>query len=198
VAFPPPALPPDWPLVPPTVPPSECMPPHSTWSAGPTDPGGEEIGYTPPSGEPNDDGIIFPASPGQVVLKSQWHGIASTLNPNNIQAYNDLIFTTISDAVIAFDRSAGVPVPLTPFTVIPGVNWVDLWNAVQQAILKSVMQGEGLWYELVLRPLTNGPFANAYVIQTVPLLIPQTINLSAPSTGFLRIGRREDAPIRSP
>ena len=41
--------------------------------------------------------------------------------------------------------------------------------------------GAGLWYELTLKPLTNGPFAAAYSLQTTTLKLPKTIDLAAPS-----------------
>jgi hypothetical protein len=182
-----PPNPPNWYMIPPTVPPAGYSTGASQWAPGPYDLGGEEIGYTPPSGNPNDDGLIFGTFglPWGAVLRSQWHGTSSALNQNNITAYNDLIHTTISDAITQFNQSDDGPSPLPPLSVIPGVTSADLYNVVQQAILKAVMQGEGLWYELVLRPLTNGPFANAYVIDTTTLLIPKTVDLSAVSVGAL-------------
>jgi hypothetical protein len=194
VAFPGPILP-DSPTLPSTLPPVGCPPLASVWSAIPTDPAGNEIGYTPPAAEPNDDGVTFPAQPSDVILSQAWHGMASTTNPINIARYNLEIEQAIHDAIAQAKATTSFTID-TPDTsvsssiTIPPNPIYDIWVAAEQAVLTKLLQGTGLWYELVLKPLTNGPFSNYYVVQTTDLLIPQTINLQAPSSGMLLLAPR--------
>jgi hypothetical protein len=188
VAFAPPPLPPQWPILPPTLPPATCPPLNSPWSAGPSDPTGNEIGYAPPQSDPNDDGLNFPVAPSDVILSQAWHGLPSTINPTNIAIYNLQLTQVIHDAVAqakatvsGTDPGTGVSVSITN----PPSPIYDITIAVEIAVLQKFMQGEGLWYELVLKPLTNGPFSNSYVVETTDLIVPQTVDLSAPSTGGL-------------
>ena len=184
VDFPPPNNPPNWPHVPPTLPPDTCPPLASTWASGPPDTGGNEMSYTPPVSEPNDDGIRFPIHSSDVILKQEWHGLASTINPINLQIYNLQLEQIIHNAIaqanatkeVNFSAVGGVAsgtinVEITPF--------YDIQVAVQLAVFRSMLQGTNLWYELVLKPLNAGPFANYYVIETTPLSIVQGIDLGA-------------------
>ena len=177
-----PPTPPNWPTLPPTLPPVGCPPLDSTWAAGPVDPGGNQISYTPPAGEPNDDGITFPASPNSLMLRNQWHGVPSTLNPLNITLFNLQIEQAIRDAILSTqDRTEPAPGTSVVELVYPDVFTIQ--NKVEQQIVTQMLQGNSLWYELVLKPLTNGPFASYYVVSTTDLVIPKTIDLSAPATG---------------
>lgn len=175
-----------WPTLPPTIPPETCPPLNSVWSAGPSDIAGNTLAYTPPVSDPNDDGITFPASPADLILQEKWHGVASTLNSTNLAIYNLQLDQTIHDAIAQAKAAANpnqtIGTPGISKLQIPAINWFDYNIAVQTAVLKDTLQGEGLWFELVLKPLTNGPFSNYYVVNTAPLLIPQGVNLSAPST----------------
>jgi hypothetical protein len=189
VTFPPPPPPPNLPHTPPTLPPAGCPPLASYWSAGPTDPGGNEIAYTPPVSQVNDDGISFPASPGDLILQQAWHGVPSTINPLNIQLFNLELEQIVHDAIAQTKPTKQLPLPPgpigTPVNTITVPNWYDINISVQKAVIQSLMQGQNLWYELVLKPLHNGPFAGYYVVGTQPMSVLQTINLSAPSTGGL-------------
>jgi hypothetical protein len=177
-----PITPPNWPVLPPTLPPVTCPPLNSTWAAGPTDVG-NEIFFTPPVGDPNDDGIIFPPSPSDLILRQAWHGIASTLNPINLAIYNLQLQQIVHNAIASAKPTKQLPLPRSPIGVsvntITVPNAYDIQVAVQLAVLKNMLQGTGLWFELVLKPLTNGPFINYYVVDSSPLPILQTIDLSA-------------------
>jgi hypothetical protein len=154
---------------------------------GPTDPGGEEIGYTPPAETTVDDGLVFPLTAANGIRRNQWHGIASTLNPANIAAYNSIIATAVIDAINQAKATVFINVPsleggtITSGSItVPVSNAADIQNAVDQAVDKALAQGTSLWYELVLNPVTNGPFGGAYVVPTSKLRIPQNIDLEAP------------------
>jgi hypothetical protein len=146
------------------------------------------MGYAPPVEQVTDDGLTFPASPNDLILISAWHGTASTLDSLNVDAYNEIINTTVKQAVAAAHSTYSGPVSAIGGTAsesisVPQTDWGAIANAVEQAVIKQLQQGHGLWYELVMKPLTNGPFGAAYVVTTTDLQIPKTIDLSAPSTG---------------
>ena len=172
--------------LPPTLPPPGTPTGRSYWQPGPVDPGGAEMGYSPPLAQGIDDGLTFPASPSDLLLKQEWHGIASTQDPNVLNAYNSEINTAIIDAINAVKRIHYFNVPnisgsggsvVTGSLTVPASNFADIQNAVNQAVDKALEQGTRLWYELVLKPVTNGPFAAAYQVQTSQLQIPQGIAL---------------------
>jgi len=159
---------------------------NSYWSEGPLEPLGNEMSYTPPVTIPNDDGIVFGAGKGGLVLNSQWHGIASTMNPNNIAIYNLQLDAIIRNTLAAAKANQTIPLGGTNGQATLSITVIDpqqVTNAAQIAVHKALMQGEGLWYELVLRPLNNGPFTNYYVVETSDLIVPQSIDLSAPPQG---------------
>ncbi len=173
-----------WPTVPPTLPPETCPPLNSVWSSGPTEPSADQIGYTPPVSNPNDDGLTFPVSFSDVRLKQEWHGVASTINPVNLTIYQRQLDQIVHDAVASANSSKQMNFPSVGGTATGTINvpvspFYDIQVAVEMAVLKEMLQGTGLWFELVLKPLTNGPFANYYVVDTTPLQIPMGINLSA-------------------
>jgi hypothetical protein len=180
VGFAPLPVPPAWPHEPPTVLPLGCT--NSLWTPGPEDLQGNTVGYTPPVGYPNDDGITFPAFGAALILQNQWHGVASTMNPANIKSYQLQLDQVVHDAVAQANTTKTVSVGAGGIetTTVPIVPTYDIQVAVQQAVLKNELFGTGLWYELVLKPLNNGPFANSYVVSTVPLQLPKTIDLAAP------------------
>ena len=197
VSFENPPTPPNWPTLPPTLPPETCPPLSSYWSLGPTDEAGDEMSYTPPTYAPNDDGVSFPVG-SDAILANQWHGTPTTLNPDNVVLYNLEIQQAIEDAILNEQASRPMRIPGSGLTVTAGGSPIaqiyDLQVAAETAVIQAIMQGEGLWYELVLKPVTNGPFSSYYVINTSDLLVPQTIDLSAPSSGLTRGGLLSHAP----
>jgi hypothetical protein len=189
IAFLPPQTPPNWPTLPPTLPPSGSPTGSSYWIAGPTEAAGEQIGFNPPVEATVDDGIRFPASPNDLILVSQWHGIPSTLNPGNIANYQDEIAAVIAGAISGLPKEVGYDITIVGSEQVTYVvtttqpNWAEISAKVNEAINNQIMQGTNLWYELALKPVTNGPFTGGYVVNTAKLLIPQTINLAAASSG---------------
>ena len=143
------------------------------------------IGFTPPVEQAVDDGIVFPLTYEQAVLVDQFNGsqdeeIAAVLDVFLAQeaAYN----STSSSLTVAGGSS-----------VSTNYSHPD-YAAIQNTMRNANLVGAGLWYELTLKPLTNGPFAAAYSVQTTTLKLPKTIDLAAPSA--LReadIGRLTDA-----
>jgi hypothetical protein len=184
VEFPPPPTPPGWPTLPPTLPPETCPPLNSYWSAGPLETLGNEMSYTPPVTRPNDDGLTFGYGPRGFVLRSEWHGIPSTMNVHNLAIYNLLLQNIIQNTLNQINANKVVPTGGVGGEGTLSITVLDLpqiTHAVEIAVHKKMMQGENLWYELVLLPLNNGPFSNYYVVNTSALIVPQGIDLSAPS-----------------
>lgn len=153
-----------------------------------------QIGYEPPVEATVDDGIVFPARARDLILTSEWHGVPSTVNSGTVTAYNLAINTAVYEAIRAAKLNPmtlpppGMPSDFDGFQQITRVqadqpDWGAIDFAVQQAVLSSVYQGTGLWYELALKPLDGGPYSGSYVVSTTPMLIPKTIDLSAPSGG---------------
>jgi hypothetical protein len=177
-----PITPPNWPTLPPTLPPEGCPTLNSAWISSPPDLGNDNLSYSPPVSAPNDDGITFPAAPSDLILQSAWHGIAG----NQAYAIYNLQLEQIVHNAIASAKNAQqhtVATPGTQAVQLPRNSAFDISVAVQTAVLHSMMQGQALWYELVLKPLTNGPFSSYYIVDTSDLQVPLSINLSAPSSG---------------
>lgn len=137
--------------------------------------GGDDIGYTPPIEQAVDDGLVFPIDYGQAVLFDGFHGSQA----EEIAAVHEAIFlaqeaaynSTSSSLTLAGAASTSVSYSHPDYA------------AIQNTIRNANLLGAGLWYELTLRPLTNGPFAAAYSLQTTALKLPKTIDLAAPSEG---------------
>jgi hypothetical protein len=145
------------------------------------------MAYGKPADNPNDDGITFDGAGGGLVLHSEWHGTPSTMDQTNIELYQLDLDKTIHDAVAQANTTQDLPTisvggigSAQAQTSVPP--YYDIQVAVQQAVLKSKLQGKALWYDLALRPISNGPFSTYYVISTSPVSILQGVDLSAPSS----------------
>lgn len=137
-----------------------------------------DIGYTPPVQQVVDDGVVFPLyGNGDVIITSQWHGLASTANPENISDYNAQI-----QAAVAAGIAASKPIATGSTQITGGQNnAAQLAAAVVAHVNSAVFQGTYLWYELCLKNLQGGPYTAAYVVTTTLLAMPKTIDLAAPS-----------------
>jgi hypothetical protein len=108
------------------------------------------------------------------------------MNQTNIDLYQLQLDQVVHDAVAQANQTKEVAFPSiggigTGTITSPIPPYYDIQVAVQQAVLKRQLQGKALWYELSLRPISNGPFSTYYTIPTSPMKIIQTIDLSAPS-----------------
>ena len=131
----------------------------------------EDVGFTPPVPQATDDGLVFPLTADQAILVSQFNGSVTEEETVIQEAFTEAIFAGIN----------GFPFSI----IVPGGSSVTISNteanfpAVQAAIDQAALQGVGPWYELALKPLTNGPFSAAYTLQVTNLVLPQTIDLEA-------------------
>lgn len=112
----------------------------------------EDVGYTPPVDDVNDDGLIFPLSKDQVVVR-------------------DEIVHTLAQQDAALVGSAGRPTSDWTSTA----ELAGFMQAQSNAILAS-MAALQVRYELELKPLT-GSFEHEFVIDAGPLVVPQQIDL---------------------
>ena len=135
--------------------------------------GAEDIGYTPPVEQATDDGLVFPLTYEQAVLFDGFHGSQD----EEIAAVHEAIFLAQE---AAYNHTS------SSFTVAGGTSVSQSYShpdyaSIQNTIRNANLVGAGLWYELTLKPLTNGPFAAAYSLQMTTLKLPKTIDLAAPS-----------------
>jgi hypothetical protein len=148
-----------------------------------------DIGYTPPVQTVVDDGLSFPLyGAGDVIITSQWHGVASTINQENISDYNLQIEAAVASGIAGGATTMSVVVgvggqPSTSFSASGGVtNAAQNQAALAAHVNQAVYQGTYLWYELCLKNLNGGPYAAAYVVTATLLAMEKTIDLSAPSS----------------
>lgn len=175
------------------------------WSTGYVNPGYQQysgaiavtptgdVAFNPPIAAPVDDGLIFPLTLDNVVIQNSWHGFVSTADPITILNYNNQIQQAIFAALPQNSNSRTISLPgiggaASEQITTPTPDWITIMNDIQNALTQAMGQGCALWYDLVLKPLNVGPFQSAYVIGAgaspyLTCVVPQTIDLAAPSTG---------------
>jgi hypothetical protein len=139
-------------------------------------PGLSDVGYTPIVAAPDDDGLVLPLDKGQVVITE---GIRGSLS---LSAQEDAIKSALASMAKAaqlaqtpwaygFSNSIQGSIDLQQQIILLNANSVAL--AIQQ---------NPIYYEAQLKPVTNGPFWDAYVVKTQPMTVPQGIDLLGAST----------------
>jgi len=144
---------------------------------------GSDINYTRPVFAPSDDGLVFPLTRDQIIIAENINGDADS------QA------DAIRAAIPASQNLANLASPESlPGNQPRGRITFDLssgsgaWAQEQAArywtpkSIPAVMEANPVWYELILKPVQNGPFGAEYLIAVSPLKVPQGIDLSAAST----------------
>jgi hypothetical protein len=146
---------------------------------------GISVGYTPPVPGIVDDGLVFPVSLSDVVLSQKWHGNQQYVDSLSQAAYNAVIDEAVQGAMSTHTATSDVNIPNQADTsqsvTVTTPNYAEITAAAQQAISNALAQGQALWYELVIKPVTGGPYIGAYAVDTTPLQIPKMIDLSASS-----------------
>lgn len=135
--------------------------------------GAGDIGYTPPVERAVDDGLVFPLDYRQAVLTNQFHGNYAF----ETAAVQEAIYLAQE---AAYNHSSSTLTVTGGSSVSVSYDHPD-YAAIQNQMRNANLVGAGTWYELSLKPLTNGPFADAYQVQTTTLHLPKTIDLSAPT-----------------
>jgi hypothetical protein len=146
--------------------------------------GVEDIGYTPPVFAPFDDGLRFPlggVSPG-LISGSTAEQIAAIEKSFPIQRALAALTVQFPPATIPETGAGGVVSTTTGFSVAK--EWFNVQRELYWHTQSTpyVMEANPVSYELLLPPVTNGPFSGAYTVTVTPLEIPQGINLEAPSS----------------
>lgn len=141
--------------------------------------GDDEIAYTPPIFAPFDDGLSFPLQffPGRVVFTS----------PNQIpdvEAAISLLKRTRPDRL-----ANSVPTTISQTSDGPGGHGSQTSNALAGTTVGNYLnninpieyelEAKPVCAEVIIPPVTNGPFNGMYSIECSTLEIPQGINLGA-------------------
>jgi hypothetical protein len=117
----------------------------------------EDVAYTPPLFAPFDDGLSFPLQrfPGRVIMTvpDQISGVLAALR--------SIAFSIPSASGLRTSASGSIQ-PFTPS------------ESIQYAL-----ECEPVACDILIHPLTNGPFNGTYAVQVTTLEVPQGINLYA-------------------
>lgn len=131
-----------------------------------------DVGYSPPLDAPNDDGITFPIfNKSQIVVTEEWRG---SLDDQVVAVGKGL-----ANAKKAAQFALGHQTPLTKELAF------EVPRQMAMASVYSVgffLSQNPIWYDLELKPVTNGPFLNEYAVSVTQLNIPKMIDLGAASS----------------
>lgn len=129
-----------------------------------------DVGYAPPVFSPNDDGLVFPLTKGQVT-------ISEAIRQHGDQAAAVGSALSSMAQVAQLSQRAG------------GSNSLDYSADLQRQIralsANSVSNATALhpiWYDAALKPLTGWQFNNSYTVTLTKLTCPKGIDLEATST----------------
>jgi hypothetical protein len=137
----------------------------STLPAGPGD-----ILFTPPQWAPIDDGLVFPLSKLDAV-------ISETIMTENQAVQEQIALTSAYFGIQVTQQDYNqVGKPEDIGTIIAQKHQAQL-TAYAQSLAQTPV-----WYEAVFKPVVNGPFSTVYSIDTTTFVLPQDINLAAPSS----------------
>lgn len=126
--------------------------------------GASDVGYTPPAATRVDDGLIFPLTRDQVVIRD---AVVGTVEDQQAGV----------DAVVA---QKAKEIVLAYWASVTQGN-VSLYYQAAQATLSRIptdtyMRGHEMYYELDLKPVNGGPFNADYPLITTMLEIPRQID----------------------
>ena len=114
-----------------------------------------DVGYSNPADATTDDGLVFPLSYQQAVLVDRFNGTVEA----QIETARDLARGQISTQWTQSTENMGMVAQSD----------ADFYGM------------SPIWYELELRPVTNGPFDAQYNIETTKLMVPKMMDLEAES-----------------
>lgn len=144
----------------------------------------DDIGYTPPTFAPFDDGIVFPL---QSIPGINTATISGSPSEQAVKINAAIPVTSMLDslglggALSATSGSSDSNIQLSG-TSPDGAWWLhDQQLLFQTQTVPYVMEASPVRYDVYLKPLTNGPFSGAYGLEVSMLEIPQGIDLEADS-----------------
>jgi hypothetical protein len=121
-----------------------------------------DVSYAPPIDAANDDGLVFPLSKRQAVVREQVHGSAD--------AQGGAI-------------EASFPIDIEVNNAQPqNVNEQNRIAALQSQTTTEILKGNAVWYDLELKPVAGMSFETAYDIAVSQLRVPKMIDLEAASS----------------
>ncbi len=148
-------------------------------------PSNNDISYTPPTVNYFDDGLSFPlqwrdVSDGGLVsgsLAQQAAAITASFQAARILAYAQMW------------AGKTITVGQGSTTTTSGISATQAWTLEQQQLAMTtqnipyVMEANPVSWSCLIKPCAdNGPFEGGYTISVTPLVIPEGINLLAPSS----------------
>jgi hypothetical protein len=126
-------------------------------------PGGD-VGYGPPIDVATDDNLVFPLTNSQVVVTSEMHG--------------DL---AAQRAAIEASFQADISIAQLAESPSQSIEAQKAAQALQAKSTDAILKANSIWYELVLKPVTGGPFVAEYAVALTDLEAPKMIDLEAAS-----------------
>lgn len=139
-----------------------------------------DISYTAPVFEPFDDGLQFPLShcptDGGSFTETLDKQLAA-LQPGIQAELHAMAIQNPPQPIEPSETGSGGSISTTT-----GLGPAALWAAgVDSAKLPMIMEGYPIGWVCEIDPVTNGPFAASYTINTTPLELPMGIDLATPS-----------------
>jgi hypothetical protein len=116
-----------------------------------------DVAYQRPLFAGEDDGLRYPLTASDIVVRKQWHGDVDDQADTIIGAFP--VEAHLANLGQAFSFEG-----------------LDIIAAVAKNSLENQMADKGIWLELVLKNL-NGKFTNEYPVTVIPLEIPRQIDL---------------------
>jgi hypothetical protein len=158
----------------------------ATTAVFPTD--SNDISYTPPGYVPYDDGLSFPLSylPANVSISG-----SASAQATAIKAAFPLAAQLAQTSVILnqtyTSTETGMDGSTTTTTNSGGTASADWWLEQLEFYdtahsIPYIMESNPVSAEILIQPVTNGPFNAAYTVTVSPLEIPLGIDLEAPSS----------------
>ncbi len=118
-----------------------------------------DVSYTLPNDAPNDDGLTFPLTKRQAVVREEIHG--------SVDAQADAI-------------RASFPVDVEVDSANPQtIAEQDDLEKLQLLTTTEILKDNSVWYDLELKPVTGASFEAAYDIEVSVLKVPKMIDLEA-------------------
>ena len=135
----------------------------------------EDVAYTPPVFAPYDDGLSFPLQsfPGTLTIT---HPIQSAQLTTKLAQLNSPQLGNVP----AVQKALGQPnAPGSQSTLLGGQSAVDWLTGGEGTYM---IECDPVAAEILIDPVTNGPFNGAYFVQVTQLELPKGIDLSADSS----------------
>lgn len=128
-----------------------------------------DVGYTPIVSAPDDDGLVLPLDKGQVVISE---GIKGSIAAQVLGVQSAI--SSMAKAAILSQQ------PIT--SIEESVAVQQEMTRLQANSVSRQLQDHPIYYESQLKPVTNGPFWDSYVVETQMMTLPKGIDLEGAST----------------